>query len=292
MSATVQFKGGRGIRDILTPDMHSHIFLITLLFTGDTIIVTQYTTPDCTNVRGSQSILLGACLPNKGYYSRFLALGDNQPNLLSPSGYGAPISCFAGSETVRLESGEDRLISKINAGDRVLSADAAGRISFSEVVFVPHKANKGTAMFVHITTASGLDIKMTRSHVLPAGACETYSLLPLKYASLVTVDDCIMTSTGEEKVSSVGMALAEGAYTLVVTDEFIIVNGIVASPFAFNHIAGNLYYHIHRFLYSVTPGLLSSPLLRSSNEVHVVLLSISFAAIIACNIISRCVLLF
>lgn len=178
--------------------------------------------------------------------------------------------CFAGSETVRLEAGQDRLISHINAGDRVLAADAAGKMSFSEVVFVPHKANKDTAAFVHITTASGRDIKMTNSHVLPAGACGNYSPLPLKYASQVTVNDCIMTSTGEEKVSSVGMALAEGAYTLVVYDEFIIVNGIVASPFAYNHIAGNLYYHIHRFLYSVTPWLLSSPLLRSSNEVRLI----------------------
>ena len=76
-----------------------------------------------------------------------------------------------------------------------------------------------------------------------------------------------MTATGEEEVSSIGMALAEGAYTLVVKEEFIIVNGIIASPFAFNHVAGNLFYHIHRFLYSAAPWLLSSALLRSSNEV-------------------------
>ena len=227
--------------------------------------MTVYSNTDCTGPSNSPSFLIGACLPFQGYNSKFLSVGDN------PSGATTMAKdCFAGSETVRLESGEDRLISHINAGDRVLAADAAGKMSFSEVVFVPHKTNKGTAAFVHITTASGLDIKMTRSHVLPAGACGNYSPLPLKYASLVKVDDCIMTSTGEEKVSSVGMALAEGAYTLVVTDEFIIVNGIVASPFAYNHIAGNLYYHIHRFLYSVMPGLLSFPLVRSSNEVRLI----------------------
>ena len=152
-------------------------------------------------------------------------------------------------------------------GDRVLAADAAGKLSFSEVVFVPHSANKVTAVFIHITTAGGRDIKMTKSHVLPAGACGTSSSLPLKYASQVSVNECVMTSTGEEKVSSVGMVRTEGAYTLVVKEEFIIVNGIIASPFAFNHIAGNLFYHIHRFLYSAAPWLLSSPLLHSSNEV-------------------------
>ena len=229
--------------------------------------MTQYTNANCTVARGSQSFILGACLPNRGFYSKFLAVGNNPSSVLSPSGYGTPNDCFAGSETVRLESGEDRPISHIMSGDRVLAADALGKISFSEVVFVPHKANRDTALFVHITTASGRDIKMTKKHVLPAGACGTNSPLPLKYASQVSVKDCIMTATGEEEVSSIGMALAEGAYTLVVKEEFIIVNGIIASPFAFNHVAGNLFYHIHRFLYSAAPGLLSSALLRSSNEV-------------------------
>ena len=232
--------------------------------------MTQYTNANCTSVRGSQSFILGACLPNRGYYSRFLAVGYNPSSIVS-SGYGAPKDCFAGSETVRLESGEDRLISQIMVGDRVQAADAAGRTSFSEVVFVPHKANRDTALFVHITTASGRDIKMTKSHLLPAGTCGTTSPLPLKYASQVIMNDCVMTSTGEEKVSSVGMVRTEGAYTLVVKEEFIIVNGIIASPFAFNHIAGNLFYHIHRFLYSAAPRLLSSPLLRSSNEVSLTL---------------------
>ena len=168
-----------------------------------------------------------------------------------------------------MESGEQRQISVILAGDRVLAADAAGRISFSEVVFVPHSANSDTAMFVHITTASGRDIKMTKSHVLPAGACGSTSPLPLKHASQVTVSDCLTTVAGEERVSSVGTILAKGLYTIVTKEEFVIVNGIIASPFAYNHVAGNLYYQLHRFLYDTAPILLYSPLVRSLNEVRV-----------------------
>ena len=177
--------------------------------------------------------------------------------------------CFAGTEIVRLESGEDRQISLITAGDRVLAADAAGKISFSEVVFVPHRANRDTAMFVHITTASGRDIKMTKSHVLPAGACgsSSSSPLPLKHASLVTLKDCVMTVGGEERVSTVSTILGEGLYTIVTKADFVVVNGIIASPFAYNHVAGNLYYHLHRFLYDTAPQLLLSPLVRSFNEV-------------------------
>ena len=149
-----------------------------------------------------------------------------------------------------------------------MAADAAGRISFSEVVFVPHRANRDTAMFVHITTTSGRDIKMTKSHVLPAGACGSSSPLPLKHASLVTVKDCVMTVGGEERVSMVSTILAEGLYTIVTKAEFVVVNGIIASPFAYNHVAGNLYYHIHRFLYDTAPHLLLSPSLRALNEVR------------------------
>ena len=208
----------------------------------------------------------------------YRTIGASQPGSPSqtPGGYvPAAVSagsssakdCFAGTETVRLESGEDRQISLIMAGDRVQAADAAGRISFSEVVFVPHSANRDTAMFVHITTASGRDIKMTKSHVLPAGACGSSSPLPLKHASQVTVNDCVMTVAGEERVLSVGTVLAEGLYTIVAKEEFVIVNGIIASPFAYNHMAANLYYQLHRFLYATAPHLLMSPLVRSLNEV-------------------------
>jgi Hint module len=42
-------------------------------------------------------------------------------------------SCFAGSETLLLESGRSKPISEINVGDRILAADSMGRTSFSEV---------------------------------------------------------------------------------------------------------------------------------------------------------------
>ena len=147
------------------------------------------------------------------------------------------------------------------------AADAAGRTSFSEVVFVPHEANRITALFVHITTVSGRDIKMTSSHVLPAGSCGSSSHLPLKYASLVRVHDCVMTVEGEERVSTVSTILAEGLHTVITKEEFIVVNGVIASPFAYNHIAANMYYHLHRFLYDTAPQLLLSPIVRSFNEV-------------------------
>jgi Hint module len=92
--------------------------------------------------------------------------------------------------------------------------------TYFKVVFIPHGANKQTAVFTHITTCSGRDIKMTQNHILPAGTCSLSpspqtALLPLVYASQVSVGDCIMTVAGQEKVTAVEKVRGEGVYTIV-----------------------------------------------------------------------------
>ena len=64
-------------------------------------------------------------------------------------------TCFAGSETIQLESGETKPISAISVGDRVLAADAAGKTSYAAVVAVPHAKNDIKAVFSHIASVSG-----------------------------------------------------------------------------------------------------------------------------------------
>jgi predicted Zn-dependent protease len=55
-------------------------------------------------------------------------------------------------------------------------------------------------------------------------------------------------------------------YTIVTTEEFVVVNGIIASSFGANHMMANLYYNIHRFMYALSPFLLTSSLLHTANE--------------------------
>jgi predicted extracellular nuclease len=150
----------------------------------------------------------------------------------------------------------------------VLAADAAGRTSYSDVVFLPHGANKDDALFTLITTASGRDIKMTPSHIILAGPCDVSGPLPLTYASSVIVGDCVMTMSGRDMVSTVETVQGKGLYTVVTKEEYVVVNGIVASPFAANHMLANLYYNIHRFVYATAPSLLSNAPLHRVNEVR------------------------
>jgi hypothetical protein len=174
--------------------------------------------------------------------------------------------CFAGSETLIMESGGLSAMSSIRVGDRVLAANAEGETHFSEVVFIPHGANKDEATFIYATTENGRDLKLTMNHVLPAGVCGT--TLSLKYASKVSVGDCINTISGQEKVSMVQSVRGQGLYTIVTNDEYLVVNGIIVSPFGSNHLMANLYYNIHRFVYMTSPFLLTWPYLHATNEVR------------------------
>ena len=182
--------------------------------------------------------------------------------------YQNAIACFAGSETLLLESGEVRSIAVVRVGDRVLAADATGQTSYSDVVFVPHGSNNDDSLFTHITTASGRDIKMTPSHIILAGPCHLSGPLPLTYASSIRVNDCVMTVSGEDMVSTVETVQGKELYTIVTKEEYVVVNGIIASPFAANHMLANLYYNVHRFMYASAPSFLNSPLLRFTNEVR------------------------
>jgi hypothetical protein len=172
-------------------------------------------------------------------------------------------SCFAGSESISLESGEMIAISDVKVGDRLLAADASGKTLFSDVVYVPHGINSDVADFVHINTQNR-DLKMTKNHIVPSGICG--STLPLVHAFKVSIGNCVQTVSGQEKVTSIEIVKGEGVYTVVTNEEYIIVNGIVASSFGANHMMANLYYNIHRFIYAMSPALLSSSLLHAANE--------------------------
>ena len=77
-----------------------------------------------------------------------------------------------------------------------------------------------------------------------------------------------MTVSGKDMVSTVETVQGKGLYTVVTKEEYVVVNGIIASPFAANHMLANLYYNFHRFVYASSPSFLSNPSLHLANEVR------------------------
>ena len=182
------------------------------------------------------------------------------------AGASGPSLCFGASETVTLENGESKKISDVQTGDRILAANTAGGLVYSDVVFVPHAKNDIEAEFTQIITESGRDIKMTGLHMIPAGSCTDGNTLPLVYASTVAADSCVSTISGLEKVVEVKKSMEKGVYTVVVMDEMIVVNGIIASPFGVSHTFTNIYYNLHRFAYTTFPEFGGLKAIREINE--------------------------
>ena len=89
----------------------------------------------------------------------------------------------------------------------------------------------------------------------------------LKEASKVSVGDYILTISGEEEVTFNNVVSEKGIYTIVVQEEYVVVNDIVASPFATNHFIPNLFYTIHRSIYSFMPNALKSNFFNSVGTV-------------------------
>ena len=162
-------------------------------------------------------------------------------------------ACFAGSEVVTLENGASKSIAEVQIGDRILSADVQGKTSFSDVVYVPHGANTIEATFVVLTTESGRNVKMTTNHILPVGQCG--AAMTVRRADAVSTGDCVMTVDGEEKVMDMVTMQGKGIYTVVTNKEYIVVNGIVATPFGgINPTLANMYYNLHRLIYAFMPA--------------------------------------
>jgi hypothetical protein len=176
--------------------------------------------------------------------------------------------CFAGSETVVLSSGSTISISEVKKGDFILSADNSGHRKFAEVIAVPHDKNMVWTKFIRIATHSGNDIKMTEQHfIMIEPDCRRTTSPSLMAAIDVSVGMCLLSESGLDEVTSVTEVRGAGIYSVVTTEEMIVVNGFVASPFAVNHAVANAYYSIVRGLHSVVPLLMDTGLVKRANLV-------------------------
>jgi Hint module len=68
----------------------------------------------------------------------------------------------------------------------------------------------------------------------------------LTFAKDITIGSCVHTVLGLEEVVDVKLISMEGVYTVVTREEFVVVNGMVASPFAISHTFAHLLYNVHR----------------------------------------------
>jgi len=233
-----------------------------------------YSDKMCTSATGvvALSLLsptLDACSGNfgsRGQQSLFKS-GEGQESLFeSTSCYGLPAdsstnkaACFSATERLTLEGGGSKMLSEVSVGDRVLTADAQGVLSYSPVVFLPHGANVHETVFVELATTGGKLLKATPMHLLQTCTGD------LARAGTLEAGACLKTVDGNETVESVARVTAKGIYTAVTENEFLVVNGVVASPFAVAHGITHAFYSLHRTLYKLAPSFMKSPAVVTAN---------------------------
>jgi hypothetical protein len=138
--------------------------------------------------------------------------------------------CFTGDSLLTLEDSTTKKFRDLQVGDMIMGADRYGNVSFSPVIFLPHKPNDIQRKFDEITTGGGSSVRMTRNHLIPL--CDS----SIVTARSLKTGDCLMTANGEDTVAKVTMNVeAGGIYTAVTKNEFLVVDGVVASPFALAH---------------------------------------------------------
>jgi hypothetical protein len=160
--------------------------------------------------------------------------------------------CFSASQMVQLESGESKYLYEVKGGDRIMSCDRTQNCDYSPVIAIPHARNYIDSEFVDITMSSGNTLQATHDHLVVAHI-ECNGPRTLVETGKLTVGMCLRTVHGPDSITDISVVRSQGVYTLVTMKEFIVVNGVVASPFAQNHMATNAIYNVHRLLYSIVP---------------------------------------
>ena len=156
-----------------------------------------------------------------------------------------------------MESKETKPIEDVVVGDRILTADSLGVLSFASVIAVPHDKNDIVANFVKITVDGVRDIKITTEHLLPFSSSCLASDFEITMASKVLIGGCLQTVDGLAVISSIESVQSRGIYSVVTENDYIVVNGIVASPFAVNHASASIFYNAIEMINNMFPGFLA-----------------------------------
>lgn len=167
------------------------------------------------------------------------------------------VGCFSSLETIQMENGNKVSISSVHVGDSILSSNAMGVLSYAPVVAVPHLQNDILTDFLHLIAENGASIQLTPDHRVVVSDCDSYNNLDvrtIKASEVIVNTTCLLTLTGTSRITTIESVQNKGIYTLVTTEEFIIVSDFTVSPYAINHAVVHAYYTPIRFIYSLCPS--------------------------------------
>ena len=137
-------------------------------------------------------------------------------------------TCFHGTSKVLLEDGSSKTMAELKLGDSIQSSDFDGKVSFSPVVFLPHKHNEEESTFLTFKTSGGKTLMVTPDHLFPT--CKSRGTVV--QARELKTGACLMTVDGEENLNEIVTSTEKGIFTAVTENKFVVVDGVIASPFS------------------------------------------------------------
>jgi len=147
--------------------------------------------------------------------------------------------CFPGSATVETPNGRKSMV-ELRAGDRVLAADASGKLFFDEVYFFGHAHADELGPIVLLRTASGRGLRSSPKHLVPVvprsekAANSSLNAAVYRYAGNVKAGDKVWVRGGAgraelEDVLEVVACADKGLFNPFTLSGTVVVDGVVAS---------------------------------------------------------------
>jgi hypothetical protein len=170
-----------------------------------------------------------------GWYKKGLY---KKPRLNSPPRSYRSYRCFPASSVVQMETGSKRM-EELSVGDRVLTVDGRGKMTYSPVYMFGHAERDTIAEYVNVQTEAGV-MKLSPLHFIPTNGFN------YKYARDLQVGETVLQyaeKTGQfvsAEVTKLSQSFESGVYNPHTLNGKIVVDGVVASCYS-NWVLDNLF---------------------------------------------------
>ena len=155
-------------------------------------------------------------------------------------------SCFPGSSMVTLQSGESIPISALQSGDRILAMSSFGTSVYSEFLSFLHVDHSSLYQYIDIYAGEAV-LHISAKHLLYKYLDDEATSGMYDFAENVLVGQYVkyVSPTGlvqKTRVTAVATSDVVGAYAPLTAEGTVIVDGIVASCYAYvpSHYASHI----------------------------------------------------
>ncbi|XP_024534947.1 uncharacterized protein LOC9658011 [Selaginella moellendorffii] len=175
---------------------------------------------------------VGGCL-GLGPLAPFCVVGVLGVSAQLGAAAGCVSACFPGDATVQTSTGETKMMSQLQIGDKVGTLKN-GRLEFSEIYAFGHRDLEQKSDFVNLELSHSKTLELSRLHFVPtllkAGGVE------FKRAQDVLVGDVLTASSPTNNsimtpfpVTRISIVTKPGLYNPLTLQGTIVVNGVAAS---------------------------------------------------------------